>query len=126
AQHEARVEECRCDAGHEPMSDGIRRAEQVCGGLRLPVDPPYHREPLLRVGQEQVGDRLAVQDHGKLPAEIQHVTDAGVHSLTAARAVPMSGLTAEKDPAVAQDRTDARAGTNPTAPADTAQPAWDG
>src|SRR5216683_588250 len=101
AQNETRVEKVRRDAGDELMSNGVRRAEHVSSRICALLDTPDNWVPFLGIGLQQLRDGLAVQDHSKLPAEIDHVLDAGVHALTAGRAVSVSGLSAEEDAAVA-------------------------
>src|SRR5258708_23453560 len=98
------------------MYNGVRSSEHVSSHNFAILEPPDHREPYLGIGLQQLRDGLAVQDHSELPAEIDHVLDAGVHALTAGRAISVSGLSAEEDTAVAPDGRGTWAGRDPAAP----------
>src|SRR5258708_25327328 len=121
AQDEARVEKQRRDAGDKLMSNGVRRAEHVSSHICALLDPPVHREPFLGIGLQQLRDGLATDDHGELPAEIDHVLDPGVHGLAAGRAVSVRGVSPEEDAAVAPYERGTWAGRDPAAPGHVAQ-----
>src|SRR5258708_5322299 len=116
AQNETRVEKVRRDAGDELMSNGVRRAEHGSSRICALLDTPDNWVPVLGISLQQLRDGLAVQDHGELPAEIDHVLDAGVHALPAGGAGRGGGVSPEEDRALAPAGGDARARRGPAAP----------
>jgi hypothetical protein len=66
---------------------------EVCPPADLADDPLAFGA----VGVEQFGNRQTAQNHGELPAQIDHVLHAGVHGLGAGRAVSVRRFAAEEE-----------------------------
>jgi hypothetical protein len=92
------------DAGDELAHHGAARSEQMRGHLSPALELADGLKPFLCVSAQQVRRRLSAQDQRELPAQVDHVLDAGVRSLPRGGRIGMSRAPAEEDTAVAQRR----------------------
>ena len=88
---------------HPPREQALLR-HQCEGTVRGGDQPAREADPLRLIGFQQAVAGVVLQDSGELPRQVDGVADAGIHALTADRAVNVGRVSEQESAAHAKFR----------------------